>query len=380
MPKLARAKIWRRNLRHPSLLVNFQSGEKNIGHQSLYTVQIGRGLAALLVLLYHANLIIGLEKYYGIRPANIFMLGRVGVEYFFVLSGFVMVIAHWRDLSNSTGSTSSLEFLWKRFRRLYPILWVVLAPLVILVTFAPNYSPAGGADFSDFLFALTIFPARSLNYIEPLLVVEWTLRYEIAFYALFLIFLKNKTVFYCISGPLILLGLATIFGLTLTEINFWASPFFLLFFLGMVGAWAYKTDACRYRTTMLAAGLTLFAFCAVVAVSAGFSALLTFGFGVAGTLIITGAALKEKTRPSALTRGLVLLGDSSYSVYLVHYPFLSIFTKVAVNWISSPQLAFAAVSLLALLGGVLFHILIERPLLKKLPRNMPWTTRKWSRS
>ena len=83
MPKLARAKIWRRNLRHPSLLVNFQSGNKNIRHQSIYTVQIGRCLAGLLVLLYHANLIIGLEKYCGIRPANIFMLGGVGVEYFF---------------------------------------------------------------------------------------------------------------------------------------------------------------------------------------------------------------------------------------------------------------------------------------------------------
>ena len=89
-------------------------------------VEAGRGLAALLVVLYHA------DKYYFAAPkywthdafGGLFGFGHSGVEFFFVLSGFIMLMVHQGDI----GKTSRvIPFLRRRFERIYPFFWVVLA-------------------------------------------------------------------------------------------------------------------------------------------------------------------------------------------------------------------------------------------------------------
>ena len=57
-------------------------------------LQAGRGIACLIVLLYHTNFVLGLHKYIGIDMFPIFNIGNCGIDFFFVLSGFVIYFAH----------------------------------------------------------------------------------------------------------------------------------------------------------------------------------------------------------------------------------------------------------------------------------------------
>tara|TARA_R100001460_G_scaffold91283_1_gene133035 strand:+ start:417 stop:704 length:288 start_codon:yes stop_codon:yes gene_type:complete len=62
------------------------------------SLQIGRAVAALLVVLHHATL--GSRKFYGEAFGGFWGFGNIGVDFFFVLSGFIIYWAHkmmWAD-------------------------------------------------------------------------------------------------------------------------------------------------------------------------------------------------------------------------------------------------------------------------------------------
>jgi exopolysaccharide production protein ExoZ len=88
--------------------------------RSFQTLQAGRGLAALAVVMFHSATYMSVDPRFWRQPVylSIFNLGSLGVEYFFVLSGLVMLSAHWKD----QGDPSALRsYFWKRFRRIYRV-------------------------------------------------------------------------------------------------------------------------------------------------------------------------------------------------------------------------------------------------------------------
>src|SRR3954449_11248467 len=91
----------------------------------LQTVQVFRGAAALLVVLFHAT---SIDKFYLQHEflGDIFMFGYGGVDFFFVLSGFVIVLAHGRDV----GRADRLgPYLARRVVRIYPAYCIVAVVL-----------------------------------------------------------------------------------------------------------------------------------------------------------------------------------------------------------------------------------------------------------
>src|SRR5690242_3301942 len=145
---------------------------QNIRQQeNLQTLQCGRALAALAVVLFHANLTLSLPKYFNREVFHFFAAGFSGVYYFFVLSGTVMVLAHWDQIGRVQSPAS---FFAKRFVRIYLPLWatllLLLAPLMWM-----------GVSLADIGLAFSGLPARK----ETALAIEWTLRHEILFYCLF---------------------------------------------------------------------------------------------------------------------------------------------------------------------------------------------------
>ena len=64
--------------------------------QKLESLQVGRGVAAFMVLLFHSQVFM-LNVHPESRFAHMFGFGRTGVDFFFVLSGFLMVYVHRRD-------------------------------------------------------------------------------------------------------------------------------------------------------------------------------------------------------------------------------------------------------------------------------------------
>jgi len=91
-----------------------------------------RALAALLVLGMHTeqNVPAGLDS---LLP--FFARGYLGVDFFFVLSGFIITHVYFASLASPSRSAMQI-FLWHRFIRLYPVHITVLAGLVAIVFLA----------------------------------------------------------------------------------------------------------------------------------------------------------------------------------------------------------------------------------------------------
>jgi peptidoglycan/LPS O-acetylase OafA/YrhL len=108
--------------------------------------------------------------------------GWVGVEIFFVISGFV--------IANSASNSSPIEFLLGRARRLYPTVWVCsTATLVVLLLFAGG---AASEFVVPYIRAMLLIP-KGING-QWLDVVYWTLAAEMAFYGLVFCAMLTKTI------------------------------------------------------------------------------------------------------------------------------------------------------------------------------------------
>lgn len=109
------------------------------------------------------------------NPASWWVMpfGWVGVEIFFVLSGFV--------IANSANGTSPLKFLEGRIARLYPAAWAC-APITCAIILSTNYMNMEVGVFADIRFWPLV---GSLTLLGPefLTGAYWTLPVELAFYA-----------------------------------------------------------------------------------------------------------------------------------------------------------------------------------------------------
>src|SRR5438105_10339285 len=88
---------------------------------TITSLQTGRAVAAWMVVLYHASGSIFTKYFVGERPVGrVFDFGYAGVDFFFVLSGFIMLHVHRDDL----GRPKRLgRYLWKRCTRIYLPYW-----------------------------------------------------------------------------------------------------------------------------------------------------------------------------------------------------------------------------------------------------------------
>lgn len=96
-----------------------------------------RGIAALLVLFFHVRTPIGAELTFGIAdPFSV--LGFLGVDLFFVLSGFILSHVYGEQFSKSIDSEALKEFAVARFARIYPLHVVTLGLMLIAYAVASN--------------------------------------------------------------------------------------------------------------------------------------------------------------------------------------------------------------------------------------------------
>lgn len=93
----------------------------------LNLIQVFRGLAAVLVVFAHTDLIYNQNLNQDFL-FKITTFGGSGVDFFFVLSGFIMFYIHQKDI----GHQNKLGiFLFKRFTRVYPLYWIILTSKIL---------------------------------------------------------------------------------------------------------------------------------------------------------------------------------------------------------------------------------------------------------
>lgn len=148
------------------------SPQGNGGREKFYTLELGRFLAALAVMLAHwfgemnGHAYAGFKIFGGSMPPF-----ALAVQYFFVLSGFVMARAHHQDFGKWR---SPLKFWWRRGWRVYPVYWLALT--------LPAYFLWGALKQPYFAFRIfSLAPLNTGDFIPP----AWTLRYEMGFYLIF---------------------------------------------------------------------------------------------------------------------------------------------------------------------------------------------------
>jgi len=312
-----------------------------------------RGVAIALVCLFHA----------GIAP---FTGGFVGVDVFFVISGFVITGVLLRDLRH--GRLSLRGFFIRRIRRLAPALTVLLATctLLFLVVYPPGYLRDFGASLvSQSLFVSNVYFWRTGSYFgtppeaKPLL-HTWSLSVEeqfYLFYATAFVALSRigqvalrRTVAVALCGSLLLSILATI-----PESN---ASFFLLptraweLLAGALAAmWLELRGPGRATDPLVANVVAICGLTAIMAAAVLYSTATPFPYIYAGLPVAGAVALVWTNQPSVVGSLLasgpaVLLGKISYSLYLWHWVCLAL-----VRWT-----AFGAPAPIELVAAVLVAV------------------------
>jgi peptidoglycan/LPS O-acetylase OafA/YrhL len=341
------------------------SGTPRQGYLS--SVELGRGIAALLVVLTHSQGFIESDKYFaGQAFGGYFAFGRAGVDFFFVLSGFIILHAHYEDIGRRSHLRS---YLVRRFTRIYPTYW--LACLIFYVSYKlGNSDVLLKYDAADLLRAVALLP----GYPPPYVQVAWTLVYEMTFYLAFgaLILFARFGVAAMACWFIVLGGMAL---LRPGQVPLWMlDPISLEFALGMLVAIMIRER--RLPGVARAAALAVLGSCAFFFVGytelvmGGRTGIHACGYALCTALLLYGLAGLEAQRQISVPWVGRWLGAGSYSIYLFHYLVLAVVAKLAVALRLAQSLpAWAWLFILtvaaALVGGVV-HSFVERPLLSKL--------------
>ena len=162
----------------------------------LKSIQVLRGLAALLVVAYHVRafektLISENGSSETAWISGLLTNGYAGVDLFFVISGFIMVYITY-DLNRDLRSAA--DFIFARATRIFPVWWFFALLALIALTLSNTVLPGGkgiaavahGQPFIPYLLkSLALIPQSAF----PILNVGWTLIHEMYFYIVFALIL-----------------------------------------------------------------------------------------------------------------------------------------------------------------------------------------------
>jgi len=325
-----------------------------------------RTLAVLPVILFHAGF-------------SLFSGGFVGVDVFFVISGYLITTIILNELDK--GSFSILDFYERRARRILPALFAVL---LVCIPFAWAWLlPADMHGFSQSLGAVTLFVSnilfwRTSGYFEtaaefkPLL-HTWSLAVEEQYYVLFPVFLMLAWRFGR-RAIVVMLALVALASLALAQYGVLIKPaatFYLLPTRGwelLIGAFAAFHGTARNKAALPAwlaqagglLGLALLAF-AIFGFDreTPFPSLYALVPTLGAVLIIVCADAGTLAGKLLGSRVFVGLGLISYSTYLWHQPLFAFARHLSID--EPDKAVFAALGLLSIGLAYLSWRFIETP-------------------
>jgi peptidoglycan/LPS O-acetylase OafA/YrhL len=349
-----------------------------VSRGKLETIQAMRGIAAMLVVFWHASRYFG-PYGTGWAGALFFPGANLGVDLFFLISGFIMVVT----TRGSDGSSAyAAEFMIKRFARVWPPYAIAAILLVALIPerFSLYVGPGGAARF---LQGVLFIPAPIANTEAPAfgfppLPVGWTLNYEMYFYVIFavsLLFGRGRwlafsawigiTLFaipYFLSPTGISIVPSVDYGFD-TYLALVTNPIILLFAGGVLIGLAYNSRLqinnvfTLNLAVFLAISLTVFQYSTAFRVEHGVSK-----WGLSLIPLLLTVTLATKTINIHVPRIVAYLGDISFSLYIFHPLTQEGFDHVALRAgcaVPSGFSAFFFTTVLAIMAAALSHRYLE---------------------
>lgn len=327
------------------------------------TLQACRGVAALLVVMHHTSTQYFNSPRFWPTPAfgRAFDFGHAGVFFFFVLSGFIILSAHRHDIGHPDRLA---RYAVKRFLRIYPTYWIVLIPLAVVYLLWPQASRPTVAAHDVIANSFLLIGRTNASS----LIVAWTLFHEMLFYLAFGVLIWRRRIGLAIMA--LWFALCAIIACTDVGITYHFSYLNLLFLVGIACFLLSARVTVSRPLAVAILGAVAFIVIGMVEVyRPGLDPRLqAIGYGLtSGVLILGLVALEQTRRPLRLPPFLLLLGDASYAIYLIHFPVLSIATRLWIQTIGTQRIAinvsFAAMVLIAVFTGIGFHLAIERRVL-----------------
>ncbi|VVT22450.1 Acyltransferase [Sphingomonas aurantiaca] len=330
-----------------------------------------RGFAAWFVVFYHIRLsIAGLST----SLRDVFAKGYLAVDFFFLLSGFVIWLT-WNDRLRTGGMAGVPRFLQKRLARIWPLHLVTLAGAVALALVLRGT----GRDDPQFVFPelpLHVFLLQNWGFTRHLAWNDpaWSISAELAAYLLFPVLVMAvdwrrvpSAVLLALAGLLLLALHLAIDSPTLgTDIPRYGLLRCLIeFTTGSIVCALWL----RWRTARAAIGAAIsIATALIIMWIAGLPETLMIP-ALFATLLLLLALTSGRPHNPFETRAIHYLGEISYATYLSHFILWKAFKLAFVADANAVSPAKIALYLgLVLLASIALYHLIERPAQRWLNR------------
>ena len=261
--------------------------------KELKLLQLARAIAAILVFIFHSD--DRILPIFGLSAYKPYLgFGQYGVDVFFVISGFVMAYIHLKR------SESLRRFAIKRVIRIYPVYigCIILVTPIMLLDYM--HKDLGKLDYLGMIFLH--HPTNNDNFI---LSVAWTLSYELWFYFVFGVAMH-------LFGKKFIWGILLFASMTAANQCFGSEKFFL--------------------------GWRNFEFCAGAIIA-----------------VLLGQKIEVWDQKVKIPAIMILIGNASYSIYLLHIPLLEILSKIVEKKMLSsfwPINVFLCVAIVSIIFGL----------------------------
>ena len=345
---------------------------------TLHNIQMIRAIAAFLVVLHHAF------PAYVIMGGSITMIesvakwGFLGVDLFFVISGFVMA---YTTFYKKRSIDQAKIFLKHRLYRIYLGYWPFFL-MMLLALFLANPTKLAELDIAGSFFL------TNTNMFELVLPVSWSLTYELCFYFLFVLtFFFTIEKLYTVIGIFFLIVLAVslspyVYTLSLshfpTALNSIHFPYVIIEFFPLLLEFLAGVLLYMYRDTLinfwvliisLLSLITAYYFGIEYEFRSGFMRVLTFGVGA--FFVILSIIILEKKDLFRAGKWFESLGDASYTLYLSHLLTIQFFSFSGLRGLFSsegaflPLLGLVCMIAASVIFSLIYYQKIEKPMYRK---------------
>lgn len=286
-----------------------------------------RFVAAALVVLTHCHG--DVFRFVPVGLSGFLKDGYESVSFFFMLSGFVLAYGYYTPTSPYfRGGNASF---WKsRFARIYPIYLVSLLVALPMYVYSIKIGMVQPRDARVALIAVPLLMQSWFAVSRPAIsgainLPAWSLSVEAFFYVTFPVVLRTTIAI----GPVLTTSLAYV-GLICSDVfishDYYFPPYHLFTFIMGVGCgvWFRKVSPIKMRAALYCTGVLLFGIFAFRELLPSYAMSRPVIIPLFGALIVTTASCAG-TLKVLENRFLVMLGDSSYSLYILHLPIFLLF-------------------------------------------------------